>query len=166
VLDARLAQVGALDVAHDDVEPPVVLIREVDGHDVRVVERRCDLRLPLEPLTEVGVVGEVAAHDVHRDGPVQRELVAAVHRTHPATADHGIDPHAADNGADGHLGHARHYPAGGAAATGCQYHAHRRRSQGRSGPGAGSVLAVRDRPRRPPASSCTRRHDVQALLSG
>ena len=46
LLGEELREVGALDVAHGEEENACLLSRLVDGHDVRVVERGRDLRLP------------------------------------------------------------------------------------------------------------------------
>ncbi len=65
------AQVGALDVAHRQVQHALVLARLVDGHDVRVVDRGRELRLRLEAVAEVEVVGELGRDHLERDGPVE-----------------------------------------------------------------------------------------------
>ena len=58
LLQPRL-QVGAVDVAHRDVEDPVLAARLVDRDDVRMLERGGDLRLALEALAEVLVVAQL-----------------------------------------------------------------------------------------------------------
>ena len=57
LLQPRL-QVGAVDVAHRDVEDPVLAASLVDRDDVRMLERGGDLRLALEALAEVLVVAQ------------------------------------------------------------------------------------------------------------
>ena len=53
------AQVGALDEAHREVQHAVGLAGLVDRHDVGVVDRRRELRLRLEAVAEVDVVGQL-----------------------------------------------------------------------------------------------------------
>ena len=101
----RLADVGALDEPHGDVEPSRVLARRVDRHDVGVVQRRRDLRLLGEAAAELGVAREVVAHDLERDRALEGDLGAAVDDAHPATSGDGVDTDAADDGPQGELGH-------------------------------------------------------------
>ena len=85
------AQVGAVDVAHDQVQPSVDLAGVVDGDDVRVVEARGEARLPQQPLAEGGVVGALRGEQL--DGHVASEalVVRPEHLAHAAAADARID---------------------------------------------------------------------------
>ena len=104
-LDERV-QVGARDVAHDDVQRAAVLAGRVDRHDVRMVDRRGHARLALEALAELGVAGAVGGDDLQRDGAAQVELHGAVDDAHPAAGDDALDAAAAEDLAWGELGHA------------------------------------------------------------
>ena len=55
----------------DEVQPAVVLARLVDRDDVRVLDRRGQLRLALEALAEVRVGGELGGDQLQRDGAVR-----------------------------------------------------------------------------------------------
>ena len=52
------SEVGAVDVAHREVEPSVLLARVVDRDDVRVLERGGDLHVAQEALAKGVVVRE------------------------------------------------------------------------------------------------------------
>ena len=54
-------EVVALDEAHRDEESAFVLAGVVHGHDVRMVQRRRDLQLALEPVAEGRVGGNSGA---------------------------------------------------------------------------------------------------------
>ena len=101
----QLAQVGALDEAHRHVQRPVLLARVVDRDHVGVVERRGDLRLALEALAELGVLGQLGGDQLERDRAVQREVDGAVDDAHAAAAGHRLDPVAADHRTDLELRH-------------------------------------------------------------
>ena len=96
VLDQHLAQVGAGDVIHHEEQHPLVLAGVVDPDDVRVVQRRGDPHLALEPLAELLVLGQRGGEDLQRIDPVQRDIGDAVDQSHPATADEVVDPVTAD----------------------------------------------------------------------
>ncbi len=81
------AQVRALDVAHGDVQGPVVaLARVVDRDDVGVVDRGGGARLAYEALAEVGVLGQLRGDELQRDGAVEVELERPVDHAHAAAA--------------------------------------------------------------------------------
>ncbi len=62
-------------------ERHVVVAPVVDGHHVRVVERRRDLRLRTEAAEEPGVVGEGGVEHLHRDAAAQPDVVGHVDAT-------------------------------------------------------------------------------------
>ena len=85
------AQVGPVDVAHDDEQHAVVLARVVDGEDVGVLDRGGGLGLGHEALAKVRVVGEARADDLQRDGSLEAELRRAVDDAHPAAPGQRVD---------------------------------------------------------------------------
>ena len=85
------AQVGPVDVAHDDEQHAVVLARVVDGEDVGVLDRGGGLGLGDEAPAEVLVVGEDRVDDLQRDRALQPELRRAVDDAHAAAAREGLD---------------------------------------------------------------------------
>ncbi len=103
-LDHR-AQVRALDVAHRDVELPVLLARLVERDHVRVLDLRRDLRLVLEPLAERRVGGQVGRDQLQRHLPVQPDLGGAVDDPHPAPPGDRLEPVPGDLRADCCLTH-------------------------------------------------------------
>src|SRR5262249_12344241 len=62
-----------------------------EGADVRMVERRDDARLALEPLADLGVLGEVRGDQLHRDVTPEARVLRAVDLAHPAGAERGAD---------------------------------------------------------------------------
>ena len=98
-------QVGAVDVAHHEVQPAVLLARGVDRDHVRVVDRRRHARLALEALAEGGVGGAVVGDQLDRDRPPEAELGRAVDDAHPARPGDGLDPAAGELGPAWKVGH-------------------------------------------------------------
>ena len=68
------AQVLALDVAHDLEQHAVLLARVVDRDDVRMVQRRGDLRLRDEAAAEGRITGERGRDQLDGHVPVEREV--------------------------------------------------------------------------------------------
>ena len=71
----------------------------VDRRDVRVVERRQDLRFALEAGQPFGVVHEGVGQDLQRDIAVQLGITGLVHFAHAACTDGGEDFVGAEGGA-------------------------------------------------------------------
>ena len=63
----QLPEVGALDVGHRQVEPSFLLPEAQDRDDVGVIEARCKLGLPHEPLAKALVLGELRSKELQRD---------------------------------------------------------------------------------------------------
>ena len=83
-----LAQVGALDVLHDDEGTPVLRrVEVVHAHRVRVLEAPRHHRLVAEPPQEVLVVGEAPRHDLDGADLVKGEVPRAVDAGHAARPD-------------------------------------------------------------------------------
>jgi hypothetical protein len=105
-LDER-AHVGALDVAHREVEHALRLAGLEDRDDVGMVDRGGELRLGLEAVAEVDVVGQLGRDHLQCDCAAEAELRGAVHDAHPALACDPVDAVAAEDGAGVHeWGHA------------------------------------------------------------
>ena len=86
------AQVGPLDVAHRDVEQPVLLARVADREHVRVLDRGGGARLALEALAEVLVARELRLDQFQGDRDVERQVLGLVDHTHSALTRHPFDP--------------------------------------------------------------------------
>jgi hypothetical protein len=84
-------KIGALDVAHRDVQAAEVLIRLVDGKDVRRVEGGRQLGLPDESVPEPVVVGNLRREHLEGDLPLETGVPGQVHDTHAAPPEDAID---------------------------------------------------------------------------
>ena len=93
-------EIDAVDVAHDDVEPAVLLARVEHLDDARMLDLGGRAPLALEARAEADVVGEVRRQQLDRPRLVEVQVAAAVHRAHAALADHRLDPVTRDDGAD------------------------------------------------------------------
>jgi hypothetical protein len=89
-----VAQGAPLDVLHHQVGGAAhgVGALVVDGHHVGAGQLGRRARLPHEAVDEVRVLREGRPHHLHRDGPVQRQVGAAVHGGHPAAGDLALQP--------------------------------------------------------------------------
>jgi hypothetical protein len=88
----QLLELGAVDVAHGDVQLAGDLAGVVDGDDVRVVDRGGEAGLAQEALAEPFVFRELGSENLQRHRPFEREVVGAVDHPHPAPADQRLDP--------------------------------------------------------------------------
>ena len=77
----------ALDELHDEHRLAAVLEDVVEAHDVRVLEPRQRRRLALEPLTELGIVGDPGVEDLDRDDAAETQVAGAPDDAHPAPAE-------------------------------------------------------------------------------
>ena len=84
--DALLQRL-ALDVLEDDVGRALVLAGVDHRHDVRVVQLRDRARLAPEALQLVGVVRDVAVHELDRDPALECRVERPVDARHAARAD-------------------------------------------------------------------------------
>jgi hypothetical protein len=112
-LAQQRVQVGPADVAHHQVQRPVVLAGRVDRDHVRMVDRRGHPRLSLEPLAEALVAGAVRRQQLQRDRPAEAQLGGAVDHAHAAAAGDRFDAAAGELGTWFELGHARIVTRGG-----------------------------------------------------
>jgi hypothetical protein len=101
-------QVGALDVAHRDVEQAVDLARLVDGDDVRVIEGGGELRLAQEAQAKALVLREAGRQELQRNLPLQPRIVGQIDDAHAPMAEHALDAVARKLGADPFLGYDGH----------------------------------------------------------
>ena len=85
------AQVGPVDVAHDDEQHALALARVVDGDDVRVLDRRGGLGLGDEARAEVRLLGERRRDDLQRDDAVEVEVAGAIDDAHAAAPGESLD---------------------------------------------------------------------------
>ena len=114
------SQVTPLDIAHGDEEELLGSPGLVDRDDVRMVDRRGQLRLVEEAVTERFVLGEAGSEQLERDLPLESQILGQVDDAHPAPAQQRFDPVAGELGADprvvAHL-HVRILAFGGPAGT-------------------------------------------------
>ena len=82
----QLAQRPPLDEFHGEIRHTVGFADVVDGHHVRVRQRRRGSRLSLESPPRVGV-GQTGGQNLERDGPGEPGIVRFVDFTHAARSD-------------------------------------------------------------------------------
>ena len=95
-----LLQVTPLDVAHGDEEDVLGRPSLVDRDDVRMVDRRGQLRLAQEAVTERFVLGEAGSQQLERNLPLEPQILGQVDDAHAAPAQQRLDPVAGELGAD------------------------------------------------------------------
>ena len=89
LLREQRAEVGALDVAHGEVERPALRARVEDRHHVRMIQACGQPALALEARAEDGIPGQRRHEEFQRDGPVEGQVGGPVDHAHaaaPATA--------------------------------------------------------------------------------
>ena len=74
-------------------------VQFVERADVRVIERRDDARLPIEPLAEVRIAGDRFWQNFDGDCSIEARVLRAVHLAHAASADQRDDFVRAEAGA-------------------------------------------------------------------
>src|SRR3954451_21622400 len=99
-------KVGAVDVAHGQIELAVELAGCIDRDHVRVIERRRQLCLAFEALAEARVGGAVVGDQFDRHRAVQTLVGRQIDDAHAATADQALDAPIAEIAARGELPHA------------------------------------------------------------
>jgi hypothetical protein len=97
-------------VLHDEIGSPILFANVVQCANVRMIERRDDARLAVEPLAEVRVGSQAFRQDFERDGPIQARVPRAVHLAHSACADGGFNLVRTETGAglQGHTSRANY----------------------------------------------------------
>jgi hypothetical protein len=76
---------------HSDEGSPVGLVDFVNGANVRVVQRRCGLGLPLEPAEGLRIVGEFVGKELQGNMATESQVFCLMHHTHAPTADPAQD---------------------------------------------------------------------------
>jgi hypothetical protein len=76
---------------HRDVQDALGLVRVVDRNDVRMVDRRRELRFAEEPIVAPLALGEVGREDLERHLASQPDVFGQVDDAHAASADHALD---------------------------------------------------------------------------
>ena len=111
-LREQLLELGAVDVAHGDVQLAGDLAGVVDRDDVRVVDRCGQAGLAEEALAEALVLRELGGEDLQRDRPLECQVVGAVDDPHPAPADQRLEAVAGELAAHTRLGAHRAHGGG------------------------------------------------------
>ena len=70
---------------------PRAVVQPVDLGDVRMIQRREDLRFALEPGDAVRIVGEDVREDLDRDFAPQLRIARAINLSHAAAAEGSDD---------------------------------------------------------------------------
>ena len=104
-LSQEARKVASLDVAHREEEHAVRLAGGVDRDDVRMLERRGDLRLAEEAIAEPLVARKLRSEHLERDPPLERDLQRGVDGPHRAVPEHGFDAVAGDRSPGRQVGH-------------------------------------------------------------
>src|SRR3954464_10020253 len=99
-------KVGAVDVAHGQVELTVELAGRIHRDHVGVIDGRGQLCLALEALAEARVGGAVVGDQLDRHRAVQALVGRQIDDAHAATADQALDAPIAEIAAWGELPHA------------------------------------------------------------
>ena len=76
---------------HHEVHDAFAFVDRINGNDARMCELRRGLRLPQEPLANVGVERELGRQHLDRDSAVKPEVGRAIDDRHPASADLRVD---------------------------------------------------------------------------
>ena len=101
ILLDQILEALALKILHDEVDRSVghdAEVRDVD--DVRVVDRGRRARLAEEAVDRLLIPGELRVQDLHRDGLLDVDVLAAVDGAHPTAAEDLVEPVVADRCAE------------------------------------------------------------------
>ncbi len=113
-----LREVLARHQLHRQRHEALALLEPVDRRDIRVAERREDLRLAAEAREALGVLGEGGRQDLERGLAAELRVPRAVHLSHPSRAESHPDlvraephsgRHTSSNAADSRGGPARNH---------------------------------------------------------
>ncbi|MDQ3035891.1 MAG: class I SAM-dependent methyltransferase, partial [Myxococcota bacterium] len=97
----------ALEQVHHEEGAPVLDAEVGDLRDVRMRQRRGELRLALEARDDLGVLRDLRTQHLDRDGSAERLLHACVHGAHPAHPEEPTDAVATERRAFEELFHRR-----------------------------------------------------------
>ena len=98
-----LREVAALHPPHAQVRPPLVLAGLEDVDHVRVIERRQQAPLALEPRPERRIGRQRRRDQLQSDRALEQQVGGAVDDAHPARARLGLDPMAGELVSDAQL---------------------------------------------------------------
>ena len=71
---------------HGDERLPIVLPDFVNGADIRMVQCRSRLRLPLKPVQRLTIFRQIFRQKLQRHKTVQGDVFSLIDNTHPAAA--------------------------------------------------------------------------------
>ena len=77
----------AFDQLHHQRVLAAGILEAVDLRDVRMIERREELRFPAEPRQAIGIVGDGGQQDLDRHVAIQLRIARAIDLAHPTRAD-------------------------------------------------------------------------------
>ena len=100
----QLAEIGALDVSHGEVEGSTLLAGSESGDDVRVVETRRKLRLAEEAAAEAFVPRQLRREQLQRDAPSRSRFRSEVDRAHRPFSEERLHAKAGEESARTNLG--------------------------------------------------------------
>ncbi len=106
-----MLQSHAIQELHDDERLTIFLANFMDRADIRMVQSRGRLRLPLEPGQRLRIFGQVSRQELQSDEAMQGKVLGLVHYTHAAAAElfddtvmrDGSTDHSGDTRLSGHL---------------------------------------------------------------
>src|SRR5262249_12363514 len=94
-------QRDAVDILHRDERPSLPFIQLVDMRDVRMIQRRCEARLLLEPLQPLLVGSEARRKKLERDWALEPRVLGKKDLAHSALAQRSHDAVSSDDGPRG-----------------------------------------------------------------
>ena len=87
-LTEELREIDAIHILHHQIVEPQLLTKVMNGHDVRMIQTREDLRLTLKSCRKAGLDTDLLRQHFHRHKPVEPFLPRLVNRAHATLADH------------------------------------------------------------------------------
>ena len=105
----RTGRVEPVDVLAGDVGLAAPREAIVDAHHIRVVDRGCGARFAQKALFRLFLAGEIAAHPLEHDAPLELWLDREIHDAHPAFGELALHLVTADPPA-GRIGHGAALP--------------------------------------------------------
>ena len=124
-------QILTVNELHDQIDAAVGRLRRVEnGDDVLVLDRRCELGLPIKASAERGVVREIRPNDLQRDVAFKAQVSRAIDNSHTPDAQALVEAVAVEDGPNSRvvahgrsLRHRRGYVSGRLKATACSRYA-------------------------------------------
>ena len=100
----QLAEIGALDVSHGEVEGSTLLAGSESGDDMGVVETRRKLGLAEETSAEALVPRQLRREQLQRDAPSRSRFRSEVDRAHRPSSEERLHAKAGEESARTNLG--------------------------------------------------------------